>query len=297
MLKTHRAGKGPGDCVGGLGLRLKEQKGPRRAPPPLVSEGMGLHLGAQQASWARVGGANALISCPAPPLWGLGGAFPPASPDLLGLPPMSPRPMQLAGGDLEGRGPAWELSRFPVPKWVGQTPSTPLLLLLQGPSRLPLLISPASLLCPQDPRGLEGALDCRGLAWELSRLPGPQWVGQSPSAPLPLLLDSSSHLPLLVSLASLLCPQDPRSLDGALEWGELAWELSRLPSLSPLLLSRSSGESVPPASPDLPGLRDANPVWPPLLLPPQSPYVLPVHSGVPPVSLGIRVPHQRWQLP
>ena len=66
---------------------------------------------------------------------------------------------------------------------------------------------------------MEGALDCRGLAWELSRLPRPQWVGQSPSAPLLLLLEGPSRLPLLISPASLLCPQDPRGLDGALEWG------------------------------------------------------------------------------
>ena len=44
--------------------------------------------------------------------------------------------------------------------------------------------------------------------------------------------------------------------------------------------------------PDLPGLRGTNPVWPPLLLPPLSSHVLPVHLGFPPISLGIRVPHQ-----
>ena len=44
----------------------------------------------------------------------------------------------------------------------------------EGPSRLPLLIFPASLLCPQDPHGLEGALEGGGSAWELSRLPGPE---------------------------------------------------------------------------------------------------------------------------
>ena len=50
---------------------------------------------------------------------------------------------------------------------------------------------------------------------------------------------------------------------------------------------------LPPASPDLPGLRGTDLVWPPRLLPPWSPYVLPVHFGVPPVSFGVRVPHQR----
>ena len=52
-------------------------------------------------------------------------------------------------------------------------------------------------------------------------------------------------------------------------------------------------ESLPPASPDLPSLRGTDPVWFPLLLPPQSPYILPVHSGVLPISLCVRVPHQQ----
>ena len=60
------------------------------------------------------------------------------------------------------------------------------------------------------------------------------------------------------------------------------------------LLSCSSGLGgpLPPASPDLPGLRGTDPVWPPPLLPLLSPHILPVHLGVPPVSLGVRVPHQ-----
>ena len=53
------------------------------------------------------------------------------------------------------------------------------------------------------------------------------------------------------------------------------------------------GESLPLAYPDLPGLRGTDPFWPPLLHPLQSPYVLLVHSGVPPISLGVRVLHQQ----
>ena len=53
------------------------------------------------------------------------------------------------------------------------------------------------------------------------------------------------------------------------------------------------GGPLPPASPDLPGLRGADPVWPPLLLSPQSPHIVLVHLGVPPVSLGVRVPHEQ----
>ena len=78
----------------GVGLRLKEQKGPRRASAPPVSEGGGPHLGAQQASQAGVGGANALH----PPV--LEG---PSRLSLLfspGLPPTSPGPTQPRGGSL-----------------------------------------------------------------------------------------------------------------------------------------------------------------------------------------------------
>ena len=51
----------------GVGLRLKEHKGPRRVPHPPSQRAGEPHLGAQQASWARVGGANALCSSPTPP--------------------------------------------------------------------------------------------------------------------------------------------------------------------------------------------------------------------------------------
>ena len=92
MIRTHRAGKGPGGCVGwGLGSRNRKVPG---VTPRMVSEGRGPHLGAQQASWARVGRANTLPSSPAPPGWPL----PPATPDLTGLPPMSPGPTQPGWG-------------------------------------------------------------------------------------------------------------------------------------------------------------------------------------------------------
>ena len=48
MLRTHRAGKGPGGW--GLRLRLNRTEGDQVCLPPLVSEGGGPHLGAQQAS-------------------------------------------------------------------------------------------------------------------------------------------------------------------------------------------------------------------------------------------------------
>ena len=48
---------------------------------------------------------------------------------------------------------------------------------------------------------------------------------------------------------------------------------------------------TPPRS--QPHLRGTGPVQPPLLLPLQSPHVLPVRWGVLSISLGIGVPHQR----
>ena len=131
-------GGGRGLCLGPTGLEKA------------ISEGAGPHLGAQQASWARVGRANALCSSPAR-LW----------------------------------------------------------LIPDGSFCLPLLFSPASLLCPQGPTWPGGVLEDKGSAWELSRLPGPKWVGQLPSAPLPLLPEDPSCLPLLISLTSLLCPKGP----------------------------------------------------------------------------------------
>ena len=67
--------------VWGVGLRLQEQKGPRRAPHP----------------WSQ------------------------------------------RAGDL-----TWEPSRLPGLEWAGRSPSVPLPFLPEGPSHLPLLISPAS---------------------------------------------------------------------------------------------------------------------------------------------------------
>ena len=103
------------------------------------------------------------------------------------------------------------------------------------------------------------------LTWEPSKLSGPEWAGQLPSAPLPLLLGGSSHLPLLISPASLLCPQHSHSLNGALEGGYRLGSSAGSPArVGQAIALRSSptlpGESLLPASPDLPGLRGINPV-------------------------------------
>ena len=100
-----------------------------------------------------------------------------------------PHPWSQRVGDL-----SWEPNRLPGFEWVGRLPF--------GSGKAPpacLSLSPWPPSCaPKDPHSLEGALEGRGPAWELSRLPGPQWAGQSPSAPLPVLPDDSSHLPLLI---------------------------------------------------------------------------------------------------
>ena len=66
MLSPHRTGKGGGRGEWGVGLRLYRTGGAQECILPLVSESRGPHLGAQQASWAQVGGANALCSLPTP---------------------------------------------------------------------------------------------------------------------------------------------------------------------------------------------------------------------------------------
>ena len=136
------------------------------------------------------------------------------------------------------------------------------------------------------------------LTQEPSRLPGLEWVGQTPSSPLPLLLNGPSRLPLQISWPSTYAPRTHVAWRGL--WRgvtDLGAQQAPQARVGQVITLRSSPalprESLPPASPDLPSHRDTNLVWPPLLLPPQSPYVLPVHSGVSPVSLGIRVPHQR----
>ena len=130
MLRTHRAGKGPGGFAG-WGLGSTEQKGPRRVPH----------------SWSQ------------------------------------------RAGDL-----TWEPSKFPGLEWMGQTPSSPLLLLPQRPSHLPLLFSP-------QPPSYASRTNAAGgeVALEGGDQPGSPaaFLGSSGRGNLPPLLSCSSHRALL----------------------------------------------------------------------------------------------------
>ena len=130
MLRTHRAGKGPGGCVGwGLGSRKRGGSG---MPPTPVLRGRGT------SPWSPAGflGSSGQGKCP--PLLScsscLGVFLLPASPDLCGLPPMSPGPMwggewgPWRAGDRPGCSPG---SRARVGRAIALIP---LLLLPQDPS-------------------------------------------------------------------------------------------------------------------------------------------------------------------
>ena len=102
MLRTHRAGKGPEGC-GRLGLRLKEQKGPRCVPHPW-SRGQGTSPGSPTGFLGSSGQGNhspllSLSSWMVPPACLSWSPWPPsyALKDPHGL-----------EGALEGRGLAWD---------------------------------------------------------------------------------------------------------------------------------------------------------------------------------------------
>ena len=110
-------------------------------PPTLVSEDRGPHLGAQQASWALVGRANALLSSPAPPVW----EGPSRLPLLISWASLlCPKGPTRPGGGLRGQGTVLGAQQALQPEWARRSPSASLLLFPESPSRLPLLISPAS---------------------------------------------------------------------------------------------------------------------------------------------------------
>ena len=210
-------------------------------------------------------------------------------------------PLVSAGGI-----PAWEPARFPGPKWVGQMPSAPLPLLQSW--RAPptcLSCSPlAFLVCPRTSVAWRGPWKAGNPDWKLSRFSGPKWEGQTPSAPL-LLLRSWRAPPACLSCsppASLLCPQDQRVPEGASEgvgaapragqtsWADWAGEtLGSLPPRSePLRVPPGMGTpprlSHPSGAPALSSLHFSSSL--------SSPISYWFAWGVPPISLGIKVPHQ-----
>ena len=72
----------------------------------------------------------------------------------------------------------------------------------EGPSRLTLLISLASLLCPHGPTQPGGGFGGQGTSLGAQQPPWPEWARRSPSSPLLLFPEGPSHLPPLISPAS-----------------------------------------------------------------------------------------------
>ena len=141
---------------------------------------------------------------------------------------------------------------------------------------------------------------------DLSRLTGPEWEGEMPSLP-PLILRSQRALPcppLLFSPRLPPMPLRPTRPGGALG-GRRTWPRSPAGFPGP----DWAGEMLGMLPPDPPSPRGSLQAWEPLPAPSHpsgvpvlsglhfsspltSPYVLPGCSGVPPISLGIEVPHQ-----
>ena len=243
-------------------------------PPTPGLRGQGTSPGIPAGFLVSSGWVNALLS--SPPI--LGGPLLPASLDLPSLPPMPPGPMWLEREveGLEGMGTCLGAQQAPGPEWVGQSPSTPLPLLPDGSSCLPLLISLASFLCPQGPTRPARGFGGQGIGLGAQQAPGPEWAGQSLSTPLLLLPDGSSCLPLLISPASLLCPRTHAAWMGlwrggtSLEaqqapWPEWARQLPSTPlplfpessTRLPLLTSLASGSQI------LSALHFSSPLSPP----------------------------------
>ena len=115
---------------------------------------------------------------------------------------MCPPLQSQRAGDL-----TWEPSKLPGLEGVGQMPSSPRLLLPQCPSRLPLLISPVTLLFPQGPTWPGEGFGGQGIGLGAQQAP---WapVGRavtlrsSPPPPRGPLSPASLVLPS----ASFLCP-------------------------------------------------------------------------------------------
>ena len=184
-----------------MGLRFKEQKGPRLAPHPWSQRAGDLTWEPSRLPglmWAGQTPSSLLL------LWSgvLEGSshlpllFSPRPPSYA---PKDPRDLE---ADLEGRGLARELSKLPRLSGRGNHPPlfscsshrTPPTCLSCSPLGLPPMLPG-----PTQPGGGFGGV---GTGLGAQQAPQPEWARRLPSAPLLLFLESPSHLPLLISLAS-----------------------------------------------------------------------------------------------
>ena len=118
MLRTHRAGKGPGG-VWGVGAQAQLN---RRGPGmPLVSEVGGPCMGAQQASWARVGRANALCYSPTPLVLEGPSHLPVVFSAVLPLMPPGPHGLEASS---EGVGPGLRAGQTSQADWAWENVAT-----------------------------------------------------------------------------------------------------------------------------------------------------------------------------
>ena len=131
MLRTHRAGKGPGGC-GEWGLGSRNRRGPGVPPTPAL-RGQGISPGSPAGFLGLSGWGKCppFLSCSS----GLGGPLPPASPDPPGLLPMPPDQCSRGGG-----GGAWRAGDRPGSSAGSLGPS--------GQGDHPLLLSCSSWMAP-----------------------------------------------------------------------------------------------------------------------------------------------------
>ena len=184
-------------AVGSWGLGSRNRRDPGVPPTPGL-RGQRTSPGSPAGFLGSSGRGKhpLLLSCSS----SLGGPLLPASPDVPSLPPLPPRTRASWRG-VWRMGSAWELSRLPGPGWAWQSPSAPLPLLPEGPSRLPLLISrPPS--CAPRTHAAQRGLWRGGTSLGAPQAPWPKWARRSPSVPLLLFLEGPSPLPLLISPAS-----------------------------------------------------------------------------------------------
>ena len=171
MLRTHRAGKGLGGCGGGWGLGSRNRRGPGVAPP-LVSEGGGPHLGAQQAflSSSGQGKRPPLLCCSSGPA----GPLPPAFPVLPSASLLCPQGPTRPGGGFGEQGTGLGAQQAPCTRVGGSVAlcSSRLRLLISPASGVPVLsgLHCSSLLFPARPTGSLGG-----------SLPSP-WASGSPTS-------------------------------------------------------------------------------------------------------------------